>query len=158
MVNLLTLQYQHIKESRAVVFRYLRDEVKQDILKNVEAFNHKNIVYMLVHVANTYIAWAGNFALSIQKPYYEENDFGTLEQLQAMFEEVNQVMEQFISRFAEDPTSAVKGYKWADKYIETDGYGIFTHVITHEFHHKGQMMTMSRLLGHVPPDTDVMRF
>lgn len=113
---------------------------------------------MLVHVANTYIAWAGNFALSIQKPYYEENDFGTLEQLQAMFEEVNQVMEQFISRFAEDPTSAVKGYKWADKYIETDGYGIFTHVITHEFHHKGQMMTMSRLLGHVPPDTDVMRF
>ncbi|TKC09723.1 DinB family protein [Pedobacter frigoris] len=42
--------------------------------------------------------------------------------------------------------------------METDAYGIFTDVITHEFHHKGQAMTMARLLGHIPPDTDVMRF
>lgn len=51
-----------------------------------------------------------------------------------------------------------KGYKWPEKYIETNAYGIFTHVITHEFHHKGHAMTMARLLGYTPVDTDVMRF
>jgi uncharacterized damage-inducible protein DinB len=35
---------------------------------------------------------------------------------------------------------------------------LFTHLLTHEFHHKGQIMTMCRLLGHIPPDTDVIRF
>jgi uncharacterized damage-inducible protein DinB len=32
---------------------------------------------------------------------------------------------------------------------------LFTHVMTHEFHHKGQLLSMFRILGHVPPDTDV---
>lgn len=158
MTNLLKFQYQSIKESREVVFHYLETEVKQDILKKVETFNNKNIVYMLVHIANTYIAWAGNFALTIQKPYYEENEVNNLEQLRSIFEEVNLVMEQFIGKFSEDPVTSVEGYKWPGKYIEVDAYGIFTHVITHEFHHKGQFMTMSRLLGHLPPDTDIMRF
>ncbi|WP_372850566.1 DinB family protein [Pedobacter sp.] len=30
--------------------------------------------------------------------------------------------------------------------------------MTYEFHHKGQVMTMARLLGNTSPDTDVMRF
>ena len=34
---------------------------------------------------------------------------------------------------------------------------LFTHTITHEFHHKGQVLSMSRLLGYVPVDTDVIR-
>nr|WP_261382294.1 DinB family protein [Mucilaginibacter achroorhodeus] len=34
---------------------------------------------------------------------------------------------------------------------------LFTHVITHEFHHKGQLVNMSRQLGYIPVDTDVIR-
>lgn len=33
-----------------------------------------------------------------------------------------------------------------------------THVMTHEFHHKGKIMTMGRMLGYTPPDADVIRF
>jgi uncharacterized damage-inducible protein DinB len=79
-------------------------------------------------------------------------------QLQNLFAQVDEIMDRFIAHFSANPSQAVKGYKWPEKYIETDAYGIFTHVITHEFHHKGQAMTMARLLGHIPPDTDVMRF
>jgi uncharacterized damage-inducible protein DinB len=28
-------------------------------------------------------------------------------------------------------------------------------VTTHEFHHKGQIVLMARVLGYFPPDTDV---
>jgi uncharacterized damage-inducible protein DinB len=34
---------------------------------------------------------------------------------------------------------------------------IFTQPFTHEFHHKGQLVLMCRLLGYIPPDTDVRR-
>jgi uncharacterized damage-inducible protein DinB len=38
-----------------------------------------------------------------------------------------------------------------------DGFKLFTHTITHEFHHKGQILTLSRQLGYTPVDTDIMR-
>jgi uncharacterized damage-inducible protein DinB len=34
---------------------------------------------------------------------------------------------------------------------------IILHVITHTFHHKGQMASMFRMLGHPAPDTDLQR-
>ncbi|WP_244950894.1 DinB family protein [Pedobacter suwonensis] len=34
---------------------------------------------------------------------------------------------------------------------------LFTHVITHEFHHKGQIMSLSRHLGYTPVDADIIR-
>jgi uncharacterized damage-inducible protein DinB len=34
---------------------------------------------------------------------------------------------------------------------------ILNHVITHTFHHKGQIVAMFRLLGHPAPDTDLQR-
>lgn len=34
---------------------------------------------------------------------------------------------------------------------------ILHHVLTHSFHHKGQVVAMFRLLGHPAPDTDLQR-
>lgn len=35
---------------------------------------------------------------------------------------------------------------------------ILHHVLTHAFHHKGQIVAMCRELGHPPPDTDLNQF
>lgn len=35
---------------------------------------------------------------------------------------------------------------------------IIHHVLTHAFHHKGQIVAMCRLLGHATPDTDLNQF
>ncbi len=39
----------------------------------------------------------------------------------------------------------------------TTPFELFTHVITHEFHHKGQVLSLSRHLGYIPVDTDIIR-
>lgn len=156
--DLLRIQYDLIKQSRTVVFQFMATHLSADLVKPLAAFKDKSICYLYVHIANTYIAWAGNFALNGSHSYYDQDEPMTLNQLQSLYTQVDAIMEHFNNHFAADPTAAVKGYKWPGKYIETDAYGIFTHVITHEFHHKGQAMTMARLLGHIPPDTDVMRF
>ena len=158
MQNLLQFQYNLVRESREVVFVYLESEVKEDFLVPLSAFNDKNIRYMLVHIANTYVAWINNFVLKEDRKFYSEDEILSINQLRAIFEEVDHIMNRFCLAYSENPVQQVKGFKWVDKYIETDSYSIFTHVITHEFHHKGQSMTMSRLLGHTPPDTDILRF
>lgn len=158
MNTLLSKQYQLLKESREVVFHFLESEVQMDISAKVSVFNNKNVIYMLVHVANTYLAWVDIFALKSDRKYYDEKDFSSTLQLRLLFEEVNTIMGTFLVRFKEEPLKSVAGYKWENKFIETDALAIFTHVITHEFHHKGQIMSMCGLLGHTPPDTDIMRF
>ncbi|WP_161662286.1 DinB family protein [Pedobacter sp. V48] len=158
MADLLYTQYTMIRQSRQVVFQFLEEHVMEDTAKPLSAFKNKTISYMYVHIANTYIAWAGNFALNNSSDYYDQDESLSISQIKKLFAQIDELMERFIAHFAGDPTQAVKGYKWPEKYIETDAYGIFTHVITHEFHHKGQAMTMARLLGHTPVDTDVMRF
>jgi uncharacterized damage-inducible protein DinB len=35
---------------------------------------------------------------------------------------------------------------------------ILHHVLTHAFHHKGQIVAMCRILGHPAPDTDLNQF
>ena len=45
----------------------------------------------------------------------------------------------------------------ASDLLKANPFKLFTHVITHEFHHQGQILPMSRQLGYIPVDTDVMR-
>ena len=35
---------------------------------------------------------------------------------------------------------------------------VMHHVLTHAFHHKGQIVAMCRMLGHPAPDTDLNNF
>ncbi|MFM9837313.1 MAG: DinB family protein [Cyclobacteriaceae bacterium] len=49
-------------------------------------------------------------------------------------------------------------YQKTKRNIHTTPTELFTHVITHEFHHKGQVMMIARSLGYVPPDSDAIRF
>lgn len=158
MANLLLVQYSLIIESRQVVFQFLQERAKDQLNTPLETFNGKTIGYLYLHIANTYIAWAANFALGDDIKYFDQEEKVSLIQLRSIFESIDEMMYRFSNSFVGRPETPVKGFKWPEKYIETNAFGIFTHVISHEFHHKGQAMTMARLLGHIPPDTDIMRF
>ena len=156
--NLFKQQYALVKASRELVFEFLQEGVNDKINTPLETFNGKTIAYLYLHIANTYIAWAGNFVLGGSAEYYDQEETADLARILSIFKQVDEMMLRFSNQFTDKPLTVIKGYKWPEKYIETDAFSIFTHVITHEFHHKGQAMTMARLLGHIPPDTDIMRF
>jgi uncharacterized damage-inducible protein DinB len=44
-----------------------------------------------------------------------------------------------------------------DTAIRTPAF-VLHHVLTHAFHHKGQIVAMCRVLGHSAPDTDLSQF
>ena len=155
--NLFHTQYALIKDSREVVFLFLQQQVKEKINTPLETFNGKTIAYLYLHIANTYIAWAGNFALGGSAEYCDQEETVDLARIQEIFKQVDEMMLHFSDQFTGNRLTDVKGYKWPEKYIETDAFSIFTHVITHEFHHKGQILSLSRQLGYVPVDTDIIR-
>ena len=117
MQNLLQFQYNLVKESREVVFNYLESEVKENFLIALSSFNDKNIRYMLVHVANTYIAWINNFVFKGDCTFFSEDEISGVDQLMAIFDEVDLIMNRFCLLFSENLLQPVKGYKWVEKYI-----------------------------------------
>jgi uncharacterized damage-inducible protein DinB len=157
-MSILAKQYDLIKSARTAVFKFLGDDLNEQLFVQLPTFNKKTIAYMLVHVANTYISWIENFTLDKNRSFYDDQNFSDLGQIRSIFEEVDSIMEAFLDQYENSPDQQFANYKSGNRYVTATILELFTHVTTHEFHHKGQVMTMCRLLGHVPPDADIIRF
>jgi uncharacterized damage-inducible protein DinB len=157
-MELLKQQYNLIKSSREVVLNYCSTIKHEDLTKKNENFNKASMMYLLVHIANTYLFWLRSFAAGEQFEYFKEAGVKDVEGLKAAFEEVNKTVENFLDKY-DDPGIQIEGeIFWLKKNMTYTVLELFTHVITHEFHHKGQIMSMSRMLGYTPPDADVIRY
>jgi len=158
MEQLLTAQYEEIKGARGALFAYCRSMKESDLFKKVEAFNNNSIIDLLVHNANTYISWLKNLGLDGTVPFHESEDIQSFNDVERIFEDVNLFVGGFLQKYSSDyqlpftKKIAHKGIVVTVKPLQ-----LFTHVVTHEFHHKGQILTMSRMLGYTPVYTDVIR-
>jgi uncharacterized damage-inducible protein DinB len=158
-MNLLEKQYELVQSSREVVLKYCESMKQDDPLKEIETFNKNSIIQMLMHVANTYVFWFGNFEQGREFPYFKDEEVKNISELRNVFGGVDKLVHEFLERFRDNYSVHIEGYIfWLKKNRTETPLSLFTHVTTHEFHHKGQIMTMSRLLGYTPPDADVIRF
>ncbi|HTD99848.1 MAG TPA: DinB family protein [Mucilaginibacter sp.] len=158
MQHLLLSQYDSVKSSRQVLFGYCRNMGDTDLFKKVEAFNNSCIADLLLHSTNTYIHWLKNFGLDGTAPFYEIENIKSLTDIEDIYEKVNLLVDEFLQKYKDDYQQPLTKKTPVRKIeITLTPLLLFTHVITHEFHHKGQILTMSRLLGYIPVDTDVIR-
>lgn len=158
MKEILLDQYALVTGARGALFTYCAT-TGEDFLKPVATFNNNAIRDLLVHIANTYISWLDNFGLDGSRTFYANDEVQTLDQIKTIMDEVDLIVNDFLEKHKACYQSTIT------KHIARKGVTLtlsplqlFTHVITHEFHHKGQILTMSRLLGYTPVDTDVIRF
>lgn len=149
-------QYSLIRDAREVLFDFCARLPATDLVRSSShTGNGGSIRNLFVHVRNTYVGWIAGAAL--RRPF-EEKEYewaGTLEQCREYFNEVNNLMEEFLQMFEDN-------YQQELQSVTNDGQRatplrLFTHVITHEFHHKGQILALARQWGHIPVDTDVVR-
>jgi uncharacterized damage-inducible protein DinB len=151
-------QYQLVLGSREVLLSYL-DTIKPDDLKaQIENSNKRNIRYLAVHIANTYIFWLGKFAFKRDIKYIDEDKISNVNEIRKGYDEVNQLMEEFLNHHSDYNTPVEGEIFWLKKNMTFTVLELLTHVMTHEFHHKGQIMTMGRMFGYKPPDADIIRF
>lgn len=154
MIDVFRKQYALVLASRNILFDFLTREVgDQQINIPFPAFAGKSIRDLLVHNASCYFSWLAYMAL--QQPRGSLYEGGTtMEELRRLYAQVDETMALFLQHFSETmdvPFRREYENRWWSVVTPLE---LFTHVTTHEFHHKGQIVLLCRMLGHVPVDTD----
>ena len=155
--SFLKSQYELVQQSRKVLFDYCEKISEKEFVAENTAFGRGgSIRNLLIHIANTYEFWIVKNALKKEKIFTEYSSKSTIKEIRPLFDSIDVEVYEFISRLKSLELDQIQFEFNGTKQITTP-LELFTHAITHEFHHKGQILTLSRHLGYVPVDTDVMR-
>ncbi|MEJ5964149.1 DinB family protein [Pedobacter immunditicola] len=155
--QIMLAQYHLVLDSRNVLIEYCNTISSADLLFENHSFGRGgSIRNLFVHIANTYEFWIINKILNKNIAYTLYHSINTMEEIKLLFDRVNSYIFEFLEQYQESLFQKIA--------IEINGleepiepFKLFTHVITHEFHHKGQILPMSRHLGYIPIDTDIIR-
>jgi uncharacterized damage-inducible protein DinB len=150
-------QYEFVRSSRQVLLDYCSTIDPDDFICENSSFgrggSNRNL---LVHIANTYEFWIGKWGLKKNMVFTPYASITNMEEIKLLFASVDHLVYEFIELWANQQLVEI--------YFEINGakntvlpLKLFSHVITHEYHHKGQILSLSRHLGYVPVDTDIMR-
>lgn len=155
MTETLKKQYALLQRPRGILFNFIETEVGGDWNTPVAAYENKNIQSLMEHTASCYFAWLAYFCM--RQPYgsIKDKDFGTFDDLRMLYKKVDETVATFLQSFDGKMETPITALHWDEEVLTFTPLQLFTHVITHEFHHKGQIVMMSRILGYVPPETDI---
>lgn len=156
-MHTLHTQYQLVVSARNVLFDYLEKMASDHYVAGLEGFAGSSIRDLQVHVCNCYFHWLIGFAEGTPPSYYSPSTFTSPAEIRAGYQAVDKTVQTFLSKFGGALEKPIDGTTQSGKAVVLTPLQLFTHVITHEFHHKGQMLSMSRQLGYTPVDTDMIR-
>jgi uncharacterized damage-inducible protein DinB len=149
-------QYEYVKDSRNTLFAYCRTISPDDFVNQNTSFGRGGSMRnLLVHIANVYEHWIANIALKKNVKYSGYENYNTIEEVEILFDAIDNLVMDFISLI--DHFDSEIGYELQNVKNSAKPLMLFSHVITHEYHHKGQILSLSRHLGYIPVDTDIIR-
>jgi uncharacterized damage-inducible protein DinB len=150
-------QYRFIRDTREILLNYCKTISNRNFLKENSSFGRGgSIRNLLVHIANTYEFWIGKYALTKDVVFTEYGSKHNIDDIIDLFGSIDILMFEFIELLRKPEFKAIN-YEINGVKNTAKPFQLFSHVITHEFHHKGQILSLSRHLGYTPVDTDIMR-
>lgn len=143
--------------SREVLLDYCQEMPPGDLTRCLQGFGIPSVRGQLVHMAGAYVYWLEGFGFSAPKPMPDEKDHPDMGAVRALFDEVNGLVAVFLKRLATNMDEGItRKLAWLEDPVTLSPRWLLAHAVTHEFHHKGQVVAMGRLMGHIPPDTDLL--
>lgn len=126
----------------------------------MDGFGFQSMRDSLVHISDCYHAWLGAYVLlKTKKPIKEDLTEMDLDEIKVRFDQgdlyVKEVFEVF-SNHMDEPIQRKIPWRVKGEIISITPGKLLMHTITHEFHHKGQIVAMARQMGYEPPSTDVL--
>lgn len=123
----------------------------------VSGFGHPSIWKQLVHILTCEEGWVRNLQNKAFPGWYEE-DCPTMAALATAKDRIREATRAYMHGLTEEQlntTLAKAPVDWGGE-LRSPAF-ILLHVITHAFHHKGQVVAMLRILGYPAPDTDLQQ-
>jgi uncharacterized damage-inducible protein DinB len=157
MKEFLIMQYDLVKDSRVVLFDFCSRVTSSDFLRQIEGFGRGgSIRNLLVHVANSYQYWIARHCLSRDTTSLAYEEYQTIQDCVSLYRKVDELVLALISSFEHDYLKEISSAN-GDNTFTANPFKVYTHVTTHEYHHKGQILSIARHMGYTPIDTDVIR-
>jgi uncharacterized damage-inducible protein DinB len=108
-----------------------------------------------VHIAQCYVHWVARVGLGEDIADPRADDYADAAAARSAFAVADAAVQRLVTRFAG---------RLDEPFVRTSGgptgrftaRWLLTHPITHEFHHKGQIVVVLRLFGVDPGDTDLI--
>jgi len=157
LIEVLQKQYALVQKSRGLVFNFMETGVGEHLKTPVPAYQNQDIRHLLVHNADCYLCWLAYMALEQTVEWLHDQDYNNMADIRRLYIKTDDLMAVFLHHFENSIDVPINNSRSRDDKLNASPLMIFTHVMTHEFHHKGQIMLMCRQLGYAPPETDVYR-
>ncbi|TCP31299.1 putative damage-inducible protein DinB [Scopulibacillus darangshiensis] len=154
-MDTLIKQYDWVRLTRESLFQYCETMTPEEYIQELKGFGWGSIRNLHAHVAECYHYWLGHFALKNDMTPVEPHHVNNVQEMRQVFEGVNNLTREFLQKF-EGKWGLALTRRRHDEEATFTILWLYTHTITHEFHHKGQIVSMGRQLGHIPPDTDLI--
>jgi uncharacterized damage-inducible protein DinB len=125
--------------------------------KQLSGFGHPSIWKQLVHILTCEEGWVHDLQ-NRTFAGWREKDCPTMATLQAAKDRIREATRTYLNNLSEEELNTnltVRPVDWGGE-LRSPAF-ILLHVITHAFHHKGQIVAMLRLLGYPAPDTDLQQ-
>ena len=156
----LILMYDWVRRSREVLFEYTEGLSDEIYTLEHSDFAYGSIRNIHAHVAGCYQFWVGQMGLQQNITLFDEpaSSIPDPKSMRAAFAQVDAMLEEAFEKFQrwDEPLKLVRPGR--DTLMVSQRW-LITHPITHEFHHKGQLLALGRVLGHPLPsgvDTDLV--
>ncbi len=157
MIEIFQQQYAEVQKSRELVFTFMETTVGDGMKTPVPAYQNQDIRHLLVHIADCYLYWLAYMALEQTVEWLREQDYNNMADMRRLYIKMDDWMAVFLNHFKNSMDVSIDNSRFREDKATASPLMVFTHVATHEFHHKGQIMSMCRQLGDTPPETDVYK-
>ena len=154
-------EYEWVRQTRVVLLEFCSELDPNDFTQE-NGFGWQSVRDTLVHIADCYNAWLGSFVLlKTKKPITSKESLLELgwDEIKERFEKVDSYVNEVFEVFAhqmDEPIQRQIPWREGGEPISMTPNKLLMHTITHEFHHKGQIMARARQMGYEPPNTDVL--
>jgi len=155
-------EYEWARQTRALLLNFCSELEPNDFTRQIDGIGWQSVRDTLVHIADCYHAWLGSFVLlKTKKPLTSKEDrlqLG-LDEIKIRFEHADSLVNEVfdvLKHQMDEPIQREIPWRDGGEVISITPGKLLMHTVTHEFHHKGQIVAMARLMGYEPPNTDVL--
>lgn len=157
MLKLLQQQYDWIRSARQDMLAFLEELPLQILHQPVPEFGYGTIIRTHLHVVDCYRYWLESFAFRKLKDHWDVyvHETADVKFVRKRFAEVDELVQVFLHEFDDRWYEPIEqNESWQGYTKEPTPLLLLTHTEMHEFHHRGQIVTMARHLGYPPPADD----
>ena len=144
-------------ESLEILLRHVGTVPRALLRQTLPGFGLPTVSKQLVHILTVEEGWVHDLEFR-HFPGWSEEQAPTVEVLLAHQSRIRGTTRAYLAGQGDEQLNRPLGKRpegWTGE-LRSPAF-ILLHVITHTFHHKGQIVAMLRLLGHPAPDTDLQR-